>query len=126
VRKVHEPSSRHILEGHGKPIGHHALISTRGLNGDDIELEELEGVGGPIITRADVWPEFVRPDHVELLASKSEAPEVVDELPGDLDVLASFADVVEGAIMIFSAVLEGDACVFWSALDDLVAGLSAR
>jgi hypothetical protein len=102
------------------------LISTRGLNGDDVELEEVDGVGGPIITHADVWPEFVRPDHVALLASKSEAPGVVDEFPGDLDVLASFADVVEGAVMIFSAALEGDACVFWGALDDLAAGLSAQ
>jgi hypothetical protein len=28
--------------------------------------------------------------------------------------------------MIFSAGLEGDACVFWSALDDLAAWLSPR
>jgi hypothetical protein len=69
-------------------------------------------VGGPIITLADVRPEFVGPDHVALLASESEAPGVVDELPGDLDVLASFADVVEGAVLIFFAALEGDACVF--------------
>jgi hypothetical protein len=54
VGKVHEPSSRHILEGHGELIGHHMLISTRGLNGDDVELEERDGVGGPIITRANV------------------------------------------------------------------------
>jgi hypothetical protein len=126
VWKVHEPSSRRILEGHGKPIGHHTLISTRGLNGDDVELEELDGVGGPIITRANVWPEFVRPDHVALLASESETPGVVDEFPGDLDVLASFADVVEGVVMIFSVALEGDACVLWSALDNLASGLSAR
>jgi hypothetical protein len=126
VWKVHEPSSRHILEGHGKPIVHHMLISTRGLNGNDVELEELDGVGGPIITRTDVRPELVRPDHVALLASESEAPGVLDELPSDLDVLASFADVVESAIMTFSVVLEGDACVFWSALDDLAAGLSTQ
>jgi hypothetical protein len=81
VRKVHEPSSRRILEGHEKPIGHHTLISTWGLNSDDVELEELDGVGGPIITRADVRPEFVRPDHVALLASESETPGVVDEFP---------------------------------------------
>jgi hypothetical protein len=61
-----------------------------------------------------------------LLASESETPRVVDEFPGDLDVLASFADVIEGAVMIFLATLEGDACVFWSALDDLAVGLSAR
>jgi hypothetical protein len=126
MRKVHEPSSRRILEGHGKPVGHHTLISTRGLNGDDVELEELDWVGGPIITRADVWPEFVGLDHVALLASKSEEPGVVDELLGDLDVLASFANVVEGAVMIFSAALKGDACVFWRALDDLAVGLSTR
>jgi hypothetical protein len=126
VRKVHEPNSRRILEGHGKPIGHHTLISTHGLNNDDVELEELDGVGGPIIMRVDVRPEFVRPDHIALLASESEAPGVVDELPGDLDVLASFGNVVEGAVIIFSAALEGDACVFWSTLDDLAVGLSAR
>jgi hypothetical protein len=126
VQKVHEPSLWRILEGHGKPVGHHTLISTRGLNGDDVELEELDGFGGPIITRANVRPEFVGLDHVALLASKSEAPGVIDKLPGDLDVLASFADVVEGAVMIFSAALEGDACVFWRALDDLAVGLSAR
>jgi hypothetical protein len=95
VRKVHEPSSRRILEGHGKPIGHHTLISTSGLNGDDVELEEL-----------------VRPGHVALLVSESEALKVVDELPSDLDSLASFADVVEGTVMIFSVALEGDACIF--------------
>jgi hypothetical protein len=103
VQKVHEPCSRHILEGHGKPIGHHTLISTRGLNGDDVELEELDRVGGPIIMHADVLPKLVRPDYIALLASESEAPGVVNKLPGDLDVLASFADVVEGTVMIFSA-----------------------
>jgi hypothetical protein len=102
------------------------LISTCGLNGDDVELEELNGVGSPIITRTDVWPKLVRPDHVALLASKSEAPGVVNELPKNLDVLASIADVVEGTVMIFSAVLKGDVCVFWSALVDLAVGLSAR
>jgi hypothetical protein len=112
VWKVHEPSSWRILEGHGKPIGHDTLISTHGLNGDDVELEELDGVGGPIITRAVIRPEFVRPDQVALLASESETPRVVDEFPDDLDVLASFADVVEGTVMICSAALEGDACVF--------------
>jgi hypothetical protein len=61
-----------------------------------------------------------------LLASESEAPRVADELPGNLDVLASIADVIEGAVIIFSAALEGDTCVFRSALDDLAAGLSTR
>jgi hypothetical protein len=75
--------------------------------------------------RADVRPELVGPDHVALLASESKAPGVVDRLPGDLDVLASFADVVDGAVMIFAAALERDAGVFRSALDDLAAGLPA-
>jgi hypothetical protein len=123
--KVHEPSSWRILEGHGEPIGHHTLISTRSLNGNDVELEELNRVGGHVIMRADVRPILVRPDHVALLASKSEAPGVVDELPTNLDILASIANVIEGAVMISSVALEGDACVFWSALDDLAAGLSA-
>jgi hypothetical protein len=57
--------------------------------------------------------------------SESKAPGVVDRVPGGLDVLASFADVVDGAVMIFAAALKGDACVFRSALDDLVAGLPA-
>jgi hypothetical protein len=102
---IHEPSSRSVFEGHGKPIGHHTLISTRGLNGDDVELEEFDGVGGPVITRADVWLELVRPDHIALLASESKEPRVVDRVPGGLDVFASFADVVDGAVMIFVAAL---------------------
>jgi hypothetical protein len=120
--KVHEPSPRRILEGHGKPIGHHTLISTRSLNSDDVELEELDGVGGPIVTRADVWPELVRPDHIALLASESKTPGVIDGLPGDLEVLAIFADVVDGTVVIFAAALKGDACVFRSTLDNLAAG----
>jgi hypothetical protein len=126
MQKIHEPSLQSIFEGHGKPISHHTLVSTRGLNGDDIELEELNGVGGSIITRADVQPELVGPDHVALLVSESKAPGVVDRIPGDLDVLASFADVVDGAVMIFAVALKGDACVFWSALDDLAARLPVR
>jgi hypothetical protein len=126
VQKIHEPSLRSILEGHGKPISHHTLVSTRSLNGDDIELEKLDGVGGSIITRTDVRPELVGPDHVALLASESKTPGVIDRIPGDLDILASFADVIDGAVMIFAAALEGDACVFWSVLDDLAAGLPAR
>jgi hypothetical protein len=102
------------------------LISTRGLESDNIELEELDGVGGPIVTRNDVQLELVRPDHIALLASESKAPGVVDRVPGGLDVLASFTDVVDGAVMIFAAVLKRDACVFWSALDDLAAGLPTR
>jgi hypothetical protein len=46
----------------------------RGLDGDDVELEEFDGVGGPVVTRADVWLELVRPDHVALLASESKTP----------------------------------------------------
>jgi hypothetical protein len=30
------------------------LISTRGLDGDDVELEKFDGVCGPIVMRADV------------------------------------------------------------------------
>jgi hypothetical protein len=126
VRKIHEPSSRSIFEGHGKPIGHRTLISTRGLDSDDVELEEFDGVGGPIITRADVRLELVRPYHIALLASESKAPGVVDRVPEGLDVLASFADVVDGAVMIFAVALKGDACVFRSALDDLATGLPTR
>jgi hypothetical protein len=101
------------------------LISTRGLNGDDVELEEFDGVGGLVVTRADVRLELVRPDHIALLASERKAPRVVDKFPGSLDVLASFADVVDGVVMIFAVALKGDACVFRSALDDLAAGLPA-
>jgi hypothetical protein len=60
MRKIHEPSLRSIFEGHGKPIGHRTLISTRGLNSDDVELKEFDEVGGPIVTRADVQLELVR------------------------------------------------------------------
>jgi hypothetical protein len=102
------------------------LISTRGLDGDDVELEELDGVGGPIVPRADVRLELVRLDHIALLANESKAPGVVDRVPGGLDVLASFADVVDGAVIIFAAALKGDACVFRSALDDLAARLPTR
>jgi hypothetical protein len=126
VRKIHEPSPRSVFEGHWKPISHRTLVSTRGLNGDDVELEKLDGVGGAVITRADIRLELVRTDHIVLLATKCKTPEVVDRVPGDLDVLASLADVVDGAVMIFAAALEGDACVFRSALDDLAAGLPAR
>jgi hypothetical protein len=102
------------------------LVSMHGLNGDDVELEKLDGVGGAIIMRADVRLELVKPDHIALLASKSKTPRVVDRVPGDLDVLASLADVVDGAVMIFAVALEGDACVFRSALDNLAARLPAR
>jgi hypothetical protein len=126
VQKIHEPSPRSILEGHGKPISHHTLVSLRGLNGDDVELEKLDGVGGSIIACANVRPKLVGPDHVALLVSESKAPGVVDRIPGDLDVLASFTDVDDGTVMIFMVVLEADACVFWSVLDDLAAGLPAQ
>jgi hypothetical protein len=126
VRKIHEPSSRSVFEGHGKPIGHRTLISTRGLDGDDIELEKFDGVCGPIVTCADVWLELVRPDHVALLASESKAPGVVDRVPKGLDVLASFTDVVDVAVVIFAAALKGDSCVFRSMLGDLAAGLPTR
>jgi hypothetical protein len=90
MRKIHEPSSWSVFEGHGKPIGHRTLISTRGLDGDDIELEEFNGVCGSVVAR-DVQFELVRPDHIALLASESKAPGVVDGVPEGLDVLASFA-----------------------------------
>jgi hypothetical protein len=64
MRKIHEPSSRSVFEGHGKPISHRTLVSTRGLNGDDVELEKFDRVGGSVITRANVQLELVRPDHV--------------------------------------------------------------
>jgi hypothetical protein len=112
VRKIHEPSPRSVFEGHWKPISHHTLVSTRGLNGDGVELEKFDGVGGSVKTRADVRLELVRPDHAALLASESKAHGVVDRVPGDLDVLASFADVVDGVVMIFTAALKGDTCVF--------------
>jgi hypothetical protein len=102
------------------------LISTHGLNGDDIELEKFDRVGGPIVMRANVWLELIRLDHIALLASERKAPGVVDRAPGGLDILASFADVVDGVVMIFMTALKGDACIFQSALDDLAAGLSAR
>jgi hypothetical protein len=101
------------------------LISTSGLDGDDVELEELNRVGGPVVTRANVRPKLVRPNHVTLLASKSEAPGVVDKLVGNLDILACFTDVIDGTVMIFLVRLEGDVCVFQSVLDDFIAWLFA-
>jgi hypothetical protein len=95
----------------------------RGLDGDDLELEEFDGVGGPVIARGDVWLELVRPDYVALLASEGKTPGVVDRVAEGPDVLASFADVIDGTVMIFAMALEGDACVFRSALDDLAARL---
>jgi hypothetical protein len=126
VRKIHEPSSWSIFDSHGEPIGHRTLISTRGLDGDDVELEEFDGVCGSVVTCADVQFELVRLDHIALLASESKAPGLVDRVPEGLDVLASFTDVVDGAVMIFEAALKGDACIFWSMLDDLAAGLPVR
>jgi hypothetical protein len=126
MRKIHEPSSRSVLEGHGEPICHGTLISTCGLDGDDVELEEFDGVGGPVVTRADVRLELVRPDDVALLASEGKTPGVVDRVTGGPDILAIFTDVVDGVVMIFAAALEGDVCVFQSVLDDLAAGLPAR
>jgi hypothetical protein len=126
MQKVHEPSLCRILEGHGEPVGHDTLISTSGLDGDDVELEEFSGVGRSVVTRTNVQPKLVKPYHIALLASESKAPGVVDELAGDLDVLACLADVIDGAVMIFSMALKGDACVFWSALDDLTAWFTAR
>jgi hypothetical protein len=46
---------------------------------------------------------------------------VVDELAGNLDVLVRFADVIDGTVMTFSVALEGDACVFRSVLNNLIA-----
>jgi hypothetical protein len=123
VRKIHEPSSWSVFEGHGKPIGHRTLISTHGLDGDDVEQEEFDEVCGPVVTCADVRHELVRPDHIALLASESKAPEVVDGVPEGLDVLVSFTDVIDGTVMIFTAALKGDVCVFRSVLDNLAAGL---
>jgi hypothetical protein len=51
--EVHELSSCHVLEGHREPVIHDALISTSGLDGDDVELEELDGNGGSIVANAD-------------------------------------------------------------------------
>jgi hypothetical protein len=34
------------------------------LDGDDVELEKLDGVGGVVVAGGDVWPELVRPHHV--------------------------------------------------------------
>jgi hypothetical protein len=53
----------------------------RGLDGDDVELEEFDGVRGPVVTRADVRLELVRPDHIALLASESKALRVLTFLP---------------------------------------------
>jgi hypothetical protein len=60
-----------------------------------------------------------------LLASESKTPGVVDRVAGGPDILASFTDVIDSAVMIFAAALEGDACVFQSALDDLATVLPA-
>jgi hypothetical protein len=98
----------------------------RGLDSDDVELEELDGIGGSIVACTDVRPELVRPDHVALLMSMCEAPRVVDELVGDLEVLAHLTNVIDGAIVIFSAALKGDACVYWSTLDNVAAWLTTR
>jgi hypothetical protein len=97
-----------------------------GLDGDDVQLEELDGVGGSVVACANVWPELVSSDHIALLTSECEAPRVVDELAGDLDVLARLTDVIDGAVMIFSVALEGDACVFQSMLDDVAAWLAVQ
>jgi hypothetical protein len=101
------------------------LIPTRGLNDDDVELEELDGVGRSVVACADDWPELVRPNHVALFTSEREAPGVVDDLAGDLDVLARLTDVIDGMVVILPVALERDACIYWSALDNVAAWLAA-
>jgi hypothetical protein len=59
-----------------------------------------------MIARADVRLELVGPHYIASLASESKAPGVVDRIPGDLNVLASFADVVDGVVMIFTRLPE--------------------
>jgi hypothetical protein len=124
MQEVHEPSLRRILEGQGEPVCHDALIPTSGLDNDDVELEELDGVGRSVIASTYVRPELVRLDHVALLMSERKAPRVVDELAGDLDVLTSLTDVINGTVVILLVVLKTDVCVFWSALYDVAAWLA--
>jgi hypothetical protein len=83
VQKIHEPSPWSVFEGHGKPISHHTMVSTRGLNSNDVELDKLDGVGGSIIRCADVRPKLVGPDHVALLASESKTPRVATNGQGE-------------------------------------------
>jgi hypothetical protein len=112
MQEVHEPSSRCILEGQGEPVCHDALIPTSGLENNDVELEELDGVGRSVVASAYVRPELFRLDHVVLLMSERKAPRVVDELAGDLDVLTSLTDVINGMVVILLVALETDMCVF--------------
>jgi hypothetical protein len=78
------------------------------------------------LSSADFWPKLVGPDYVAVLMSECEAPRVVDEVAGDLDVLTRLTDILDGTVMILSVALEGDMCVFQSVLDDVAAWLTTR
>jgi hypothetical protein len=126
VQQIHEPCSCRVLEGHQEPVGHDVLVTVGCLDNDNVELKEFNGVGEAIAASANVRPKLVGPDHAALLASEREASGVVDEFVANLDVLACFTDVIDGAVVVFSAALEGDACIFWSPVDDVVASLTMR
>ena len=49
--QVQEPRACAILEGHGKPVRHDLLVTTRRLDAHLVEPKELGWVGGAVIAR---------------------------------------------------------------------------
>jgi hypothetical protein len=64
------------LRGHREPVGHDAPIASGRPNIGCVALQELDGIGGSIITRADVRPEARWPSHTTKgPRERREAPE---------------------------------------------------
>ena len=119
--EVHQPRAGVVLEGHGKPIGHDAMVPMRGQYGHGVELQELERVGGAVVARREVGLELVRPGDVAHVASEVEAPSVVCPFSRDVDVAARLGDTDDGIVLALAAPLDGDARVFRGAHDFLAA-----
>jgi hypothetical protein len=75
-RQPAEPPARLSLRGHRKPVSHDTPITSSCSNIGRVSLQELHGIGGPIITRTDVRLEARRPGHTAKGPGKHrEAPE---------------------------------------------------
>jgi hypothetical protein len=102
------------------------MFTARSLDAHGVELQEFKRVGAAIIAQREFRPELLWPRDVAHVFDEGEADRVVRSGVPDADVVASLGDVLDGAVLAFTSVLEGHASVLRRPLDLLAAFVGQR
>ena len=109
------------LRAMGEPVRHDSVVAPCGLDGQGVELQELQGVVLYIVAWREVRAELDRPDNATEAASERNRHAVGDHAVGEggAEVTPCGSAILDDAVVAILPTLDVHACVLRGSLHDL-------